>query len=395
MPRAGPDRKCSWQAPLRPATVFSLGIQNPDLRTGVQATEPVQMNAQKQISSEAAKMNQIGTRLLDLRGGSRGFVTGLNHQDGAGRGEAFANERLAGATGGGASADDMSGRWGGFFNFGYNWGDVDQTTLQDGYDFNSYHLLAGVDYRVSDALVLGGAVSYSDTKSDYDLSLGNVKAKTWSFGGYGTYYRDAWFVDGLVAYGSTDYDTKRNIIISSSNPNIQPFNTSATASPGGTQWSASIGFGRNFDQEGFTITPTARLNYIWVKNKAFDENEPINGMGLHVDERTLNSLQSGLGVKLSTNVNTAYGVFGPYFQAQWMHEFHNGTPSIVSKFVFSPINQAFFIPTEDPTRNYAALMAGSSATFPNNFSGFVQFSAALGLKNESAYGIVAGIRKQF
>ena len=51
----------------------------------------------------------------------------------------------------------------------------------------------------------------------------------------------------------------------------------------------------NLDYQGFVITPSARLSYIRVTNKSFDESEPINGMGLHVDERTLTSLQSALG----------------------------------------------------------------------------------------------------
>ena len=55
----------------------------------------------------------------------------------------------------------------------------------------------------------------------------------------------------------------------------------------------------------------------------------------------------------------------------------------------------FAIPTASPTRNYAVLAVGTSATLPNNFSGFVQFSAAVGLENETNYGVVLGLRKQF
>jgi outer membrane lipase/esterase len=144
-----------------------------------------------------------------------------------------------------------------------------------------------------------------------------------------------------------------------------------------------------------TITPSARLSYLWVKNKAFNESEPVNGLGLAVDSRTLQSLQSALGAKFGTSVSTASGVFGPYFNAQWMHEFKNDSPSIVSKYVNDPFNTVFAIPTANPTRDYAVLMVGSTATFTNNLSGFLQFSAALGLNNETNYGVVLGIRKQF
>ena len=66
--------------------------------------------------------------------------------------------------------------------------------------------------------------------------------------------------------------------------------------------------------------------------------EPVAGMGLSVDERKLESLQSALGATVSTTINTASGVFMPYFTAQWMHEFKNDNPSIVAKFVNDPTN---------------------------------------------------------
>jgi outer membrane lipase/esterase len=378
------------------STANSLNITNDQLRTGVQAVSPVQMNAQKQMSVEASKMNQVGSRLLDLRGGARGLVVGLNGQNvqttGAGDSQA---RSLAGATGGGAAADDaMGGKWGGFVNIGYSWGNVDQTTLQDSYKYGSFNLLVGADYRVSDSFVLGGAISYGDTHSDYDQSLGNVKAVTTGVAGYGTYYVDNWYVDAFVAYGYVDYDSTRNIFIPS-NSTVPPIDTSATAKPKGDQWSASIGMGRNFDAGTMTITPTARLGYIWVKNKAFTENEPLNGLGLAVDSRTIQSLQSAIGGKLSTIVNTSAAVFGPYFIAQWMHEFKNDNPSIISKYVNDPFSTIFVIPTTNPTRDYAVLTIGSTATFPNNLSGFLQFSAAAGLRNETNYGVVLGARKQF
>src|SRR5262249_45456963 len=106
---------------------FNLDVSNPTLATGLQAISPVQMNAQKQIGVESGKMNIIGTRLLDLRSGVRGFVVGTNADD----------KRLAGARGGAAGDDAMAGRWGGFLNVSYNWGNVDQTSVQDAYNYNS------------------------------------------------------------------------------------------------------------------------------------------------------------------------------------------------------------------------------------------------------------------
>jgi len=383
--------------PFDPNGQFNLKISDDQLKKGIQAIAPVQMNAQKQISVESSKMSLVGSRLLDLRSGARGLVVGLNGEEATqtSDGQRPANG-LAGAKGGAASPDTPSdGRWGGFVNVGYAFGDVDQTTLQDAYKYHSSSILAGADYRVSDSFVLGGAISYSDTRSNYEQNLGNVKARTTGVAGYGTYYVDTWYVDGFIAYGSIDYDSARIIFIPSNNPTAPAINTSATSSPRGNQWSASIGVGRNFESGSFTLTPTGRLGYIWVKNKAFNEFEPNDGLGLAVNERTIKSLQSSIGGKVSTVLNTSAGVFGPYFSANWNHEFKNDTPSIISKYVADPLNTIFAIPTATPTRDYAVLAFGSSVTLPNNLSGFAQFSGAAGLKNETNYGVVLGVRKQF
>jgi uncharacterized protein YhjY with autotransporter beta-barrel domain len=377
---------------------FNLMISDEQLRTGIQAIAPVQANAQKQISTEASKMNLIAARLLTVRGGSRGVVLGVNGHEAAVAGVRTGARDPAGvARGGGASADEaLGGRLGAFVNIAYNWGSIDRTTLQDAYDYGSFSILAGADYRVSDAFVLGGALGYSDTRSDFDRGLGKVDAATTSIVGYGTWYADDWYVDGFASYARVDYDSTRNIDIPSNAPGIAaPIATSATSSPAGDQWSLGIGVGREFRVGNHSVTPTARLGYIRVKNKAFAENEPVAGLGLAVNERTVRSLQSALGVRLAGTVNTATAVLGPYLTAQWLHEFENNSPSIVSKYVADPTNQFFAIPTAGPTRDYAILSVGTSATFPNDLSGFVQLSAALGLHDESSYGLVLGLRKQF
>jgi uncharacterized protein with beta-barrel porin domain len=375
---------------------FNLKISNDQLRTAVQAIAPVQANAQKQKSTEAVKSSMISARLLSVRGGARGVAVSLNGQETTPASQTRATATgLDGATGGAAGADDIDGRWGGFFNAAYSWGNVDQTTLQDPYSYGSFSMLAGADYRVSDSLVLGAAFTYSDTHSDYDSGLGKVKAATTGVVGYGTYYVNDVYVDALLAYGSVDYDTTRNIVVPSNNPAAAPINASATANPKGTQWSAAIGVGRNYVMDTYTVTPSARLGYIWVKNKAFSESEPVEGLGLAVNERTIRSLQTALGAKVSTVLNTGSGVFGPYFSAYWMHEFQNDGGSVVSKYVADPTNQFFAIPAAGSTPNYGVLAIGSTATFPNSLSAFLQFSGAVGLQNETYYGVLLGLRKQF
>ncbi len=361
---------------------YDLKLTNSEVATAIQAIAPVQANAQKQISTETMKMNAIGARLLNLRGGARGLVLALNGQDIQ--------------TGGGAAADDvLGGPWGGFANATYNWGTIDKTALQDGYKQDSYNVVAGADYRVSEAFVAGGAISYSETTAKYEEGLGRVKAKTTGAVGYGTYYAGSWYVDGLVSYGDSDFDSRRNINIPSRNPALPGIATSATSSPKGDQWSASIGAGMDLRSGTWTVTPSARLSYLHVDNKAFAEDEPVAGLGLRVEARSLASLQSSLGARFSTTVSTASGVLAPYGSVQWLHEFRKDSPSLVSRYVNDPNGIAFAIPTARTDSNYGVLAIGTSMTLPNNISAFAQFSTAVGLKDESSHAVSAGLRIQF
>lgn len=375
-------------------TANSLGLSDDDLRTAVQAIAPVQMNAQKQMTAEASRHNVVFSRLLDLRGGARGLSLTLNALELPPLASAASTATPAGR-GGGASADAPLGeRWGGFLNLAYNWGDVSRTSLQDGYEFKNWSLVAGVDYRVSPALALGAAASHQRTKSDYDGNLGQVKAKTTSLAAYGTYYQDSFYLDGLIGYGQVDYDTARRIDIASTTA-IAPIGVVATASPEGSQWSAVVGGGVNVARGETTITPFGRLGYLRVKNKAFAESEPVAGLGLAVDARTVDSLQSALGVRVQRAVSTSFGVLVPYGSVQWNHEFRTNQSSITSKYVNDPFNVFFTIPTEDAGSDYGVLSVGLSGQFAGGVAAFVQLGAAVGLKHVSNKSVAIGVRVPF
>src|SRR6202521_317776 len=89
------------QKQLDPNNPFNLNISDDQLKRGIQAIAPVQANAQKQISVEASKMSLVGSRLLDLRGGARGLVIGMNGQEAQQAADGHASGALAGARGGG------------------------------------------------------------------------------------------------------------------------------------------------------------------------------------------------------------------------------------------------------------------------------------------------------
>jgi len=352
---------------------------------------PTQANAQ-----QPAQIQSVFSRLLDLRGGARGFMLSQNGVGvGGSTSTAAAGSPKGAATGGAAGADsDLGGRWGGFMNIDYNGGTVDETQNQTGYNFHNLGILGGLDYRLSDGLILGGALGYSYTKSNYDLGMGSVTASTISGVLYGTYYVDRWYVDGALSYGRILYQTERDFTLPTA-PFSSASSAMATASPKGNQYSATIAAGYNYPIDSYTVTPFVRLGYIVVQNEAFQESEPVNGMGLSVDARTIQSLQSSVGIRFSKAFSTSSGVFSPYFTAQWLHEFENNNPSITTKFVNDPNNNFFFVSTDQPTSNYGSFALGVSGQFQNGFSAYFQVSAVAWLNNTNIYSAIGGLRIAF
>lgn len=373
------------------AISFSLKLTEQQLRDAVQAVghEEVAINGRSAV--EAAGGSAISIRLFALRNGARGF--GIADAGGSTSGTQTAALR---ETGGGA-ANEPGGRIGGFLNVSYNKGDKATTTREDGFDFDSTGVTAGLDYRFNDNFVGGAAVTYGKTDATIASALGTADSKSGSLSLYASWYQNKWYVDGHLSYSRNRYDTTRNIVVPSNNPNpmVTGFNTVALGNTHGNQVTAVIGTGYDIERGSLLITPYGRLGALRLRIDAYTETEPNHGLALDVGAQSLKSVQSALGVKIALTSSTAVGVIVPFASIEWNHEFDNDTRSLTAKYTNDPFNNFFAIPTDTPDRNYATLSIGASAQFRNGFSAFATLSTVEGLKDVKNRGIVVGLRKEF
>ncbi|MBK6974510.1 MAG: autotransporter outer membrane beta-barrel domain-containing protein [Sterolibacteriaceae bacterium] len=371
---------------------FDLGLTTGGLRDALQAVAPEEMNGLSRArTTNFAK--PLNARLLALRKGRAGGVAGSSF-DINGQAVSLASLLPPGSTGGGASADGLGGRLGGFVNGHYNWGNRDASSLEDSFDFSDYGLTGGVDYRFTDALVAGVALSYSKTKADFDNSLGDVKSDDRGISLYGSYNQGGYYVDGHLGFAKIDFDTARRIVVVSTTT-VAGFDTVARGSPSADQLTGSIGGGYDMVNGDLTISPFARLNYLRLKTDAFTEEESKSGLGLDVAGRKVTSLISALGVSLTKAISTGSGVISPYAGLEWNHEFRNNADGIVAKYANDPFNTSFTIPTASPDRNYFTLRAGLTGTFANGIAAFVNLESVLGLADTKSHSLTGGVRVEF
>jgi outer membrane autotransporter protein len=176
-------------------------------------------------------------------------------------------------------------------------------------------------------------------------------------------------------------------------------NQTAQGDTDSSQFSFSVGAGYDFNVQGFTITPFARLEYSRLDVDGYQEsiNNTANGFGLALafDDQDVESLLSVLGAQASYAISTGIGVLLPQVRAEWRHEFKNDARTITSRFVNDPLRTPLALVTDSPDRDFFALGVSLSATFRGGVAAFVSYEPIVGLSKVASHSVVGGIRLEF
>jgi outer membrane lipase/esterase len=296
---------------------------------------------------------------------------------------------------GGAAGDDEFSRLGVWINGAYNWGDVDDTFQEVGFDFNNWIVMAGADYRLTDNIVIGGAFTYLNSFSSINQNGGSVNNNSYTGSVYGSYYvTDSFFVDLIASYGGADFDIKRRIQYSVGGLLPDTVNTQAQGSPGGNQYAFGLSTGYDFAFGGFTLSPLVRFNYLKLQIDSYSETggdgwaQAYNGQGVE-------SLVSGVGFNADYAISTSIGVFVPRVHFEWLHEFSANARTITTRYLGDGGNNLFNVVTGGPDRDYFMVGGSVSAQFAYGISGFVDYNAIVGYNNITNNKIMLGTRIEF
>lgn len=381
----------------------SLGLTQGELAGALQQIATEEFAATESMATEFAgnNMTAVLTRLIEVRRGVRGFsVAGLQPPDA----ETVAFDdwdrmRVTGARGGGAGDEVDWGRLGLFLNGSYSTGDRDETRRANEFDFDSYQLVAGADYRLTDNVVLGGAVTYLDVEADFDekatVDGGDVNADGWGGFLYGTYYWDRFYVDALAGYARSDYDVRRKVLIPSNNANVATITETAKASPNSDDVTFSAGVGYDIRRGALTVGPYTRLTYLRVDVDGYHENGAEgSGLNLEVDGQDWTSLTSVLGAQFSYASSRQFGVLVPQGRIGWVHEFKNSSKTIEAQYRDDPNQNRLLARTDKPDRDYFELGLGISAVFRGGLQAFFNYDTILGFSNLSEHIFTLGARME-
>jgi outer membrane autotransporter protein len=352
-----------------------------------------EISAQNQVASGQAQLQAavVTRRLIAARADSKYEAYALNENP-----QLKLFERNN--TGGGASADVAYGRIGAFANLQYAKADYDENDYAAGYDADITGLTAGADYRLSDSAILGAALNYGSANIDYDSDSGRLEVDEWGITLYGSYFlENGFFIDATAGYGRDDYNMHRKVHYTVSGT---PARQTVESDPNGDRYSFSIGGGYDIARGGWTITPTARVDYIRndvdsFKEKTSDPTAEAGGMAMSIDSEDYTSLTSNLGGIVSFASSQSWGVLVPQVHAEWVHEFDNDQQSIDGYFIADVNQEGFVVENTRPDRDYFNVGVGVSGQFAEGKSAFLLVDSILGYEDLSYYSIRGGVRMEF
>ena len=292
-------------------------------------------------------------------------------------------------------------RWGFFASGTLGRGEVDPGQVDPAYDTDIEGISAGVDYRFSDRLILGGALGLTRQDTTLPGGRGEVETSGWSVSGYTTFYQpDSWYVDGVLTWGRNDYDLLRTIRYTLPLPGggTQEIDQRAVSSSEGDLLSMAFTFGRDFNRGAWGLGPYGRLLFTRIDFEVIEESlqpGPGSGLGLRIEQRELESLASVLGGKLTYTHSTNWGVLMPHLQLEWEHEFRDDPQALEARFLNDPTGSVMLLRGDELDTDYFRIGLGMSMVLTKGRSGYFYYERLMGKDRNSQYNLALGFRMEF
>lgn len=338
----------------------------------------------------ASQLSNIGQRLSQLRAGVTGFsVADLNLSNGS---ESLPFSMLAYlADEEQSEAQSFVSPWGFFINGSLTSGDYSYADeVNDGFDFDSDSLSAGIDYRFSNRFVLGAALGYNELDSNTGAGV-TMQSEGFSASLYGLFTpTDAFYIDSRISFAQPDIRQVRveNFQLIDSVVDIQAIGQSESE-----QMTAAISAGYNFYKNAWNITPYFGIEYV---NSQLDQFAETGAGAFNVTyaEQDFESLKYNLGVNISRAISTANGVLSPQFSFQHNHEDQDNS-IMEMRLVAMPVDELFNVETNFTESNYSQASIGLTWITANGKMFYLRYNEVFGLDNFDQSTISFGARFEF
>jgi outer membrane autotransporter protein len=267
-------------------------------------------------------------------------------------------------------------RWGVWVSGFGDFVNVDGDGNGKGYDFTTGGVTVGIDFRVTDNLVVGLMGDYSHTWSS--LKPGHLDVDSGRGGVYASWFERGFYLDCAVYAGHNSIDTGR--------ADLDGFANGGTE---GSEWSAFSSGGYDFHVGRLTVGPIAALQYTELNVDGFSEHGSVAPMAIH--EACEVSLRSDIGLRAFYQWQIGKVVIQPSLKATWEHEYKYSALPITAGFAGIPgPSGTFFGPVEG--HDSAVVDAGVAVQWTPTIATYVSYDGQLGRGNYDSNAVTGGIK---
>ncbi len=276
--------------------------------------------------------------------------------------------------------------------------DEDATAVEGETEYDGQTFTLGIDYRITDALIAGVAYSLGVTSTDFSGDRGSLDSTNYSLLGYGTYYKDAWYVEGTLAAGSDRYEQDRRMRCDLDTCGMA-FDVLASSEYYGDQTAISLATGYGFNFNALTVTPNLQWSQMNIDTDAYEETtvspttETGTGFLLGMDDQSRDHNTVSVGVDTTYAISTTFGVIQPHVSLDLFNELDDDVVVVNGQFLGGTANEdKFALTTRELDSSYYVLGVGSSLQLSGGGSGFVDVRSLLGYEDASQWQLRAGWR---
>jgi outer membrane autotransporter protein len=285
----------------------------------------------------------------------------------------------------------LADRWGAFVNGDISIGSRSERGKEVSFDFDSWGLTAGVDYRFRNGSIAGLAVGYSKYDADIDHDGGSLDGDTYSVQFFGTLDLAAdLYMDLTAGYSKTDFDQRRVVDLSGIGSLSREVAAGSTRSE---QYSGSASLNYRFRLDnGMTITPYGQLFLADVSIDGFSESGSV--FAFDYPDQSFTSTLWSAGIRGSRAFSRERSIVSPYMDLSVQHQSgidsYSVQPTLAGTDIFGPV-----VEISDPDRTFGRLDAGVSWVFPTGSQMFVSYSAMLFERHTTQHTFFIGGRLEF
>ncbi|MFC3068576.1 cadherin-like beta sandwich domain-containing protein [Phenylobacterium soli] len=192
-------------------------------------------------------------------------------------------------------------------------GHVDPSVQRSRYRLSTSGLSAGVDYRLSDHLVLGAGLGYGENKTRVGSKGSRLDADSKVGAAYGSWLpRPGIFVDGVLGYGKLSFDVTRY---------SAEADKLLTGSRSGDMTFGSLRAGVDARRGALHVSPYGQVSFLDGRLDSFTETGD-GAFALRYYAQDVRSLAASLGLKLEGQRKVGRErTLSPRFRVEWRHEF--------------------------------------------------------------------------